>query len=126
MQIRTQKKGEPAFPLPAFSCAGLLFSPVFAPGGHAAPDVALGLVFLQYLLDLVPQRPVIKRQPLGQILVHRGFTDAEFLGGGPHRRAVFYEVKGQLLGPLLQIFFDSLPLPTCALTLHVYAGSDGG
>lgn len=99
----------------------LLFSFVLPPGGHAAPDMALGLVLVQDLLHLQPQRPVVKGQPLGKVLVYRGFADAELLGGGTHRRAVFYEVKGQLLGPLFQILFDSLPLPTCALTVHIYA-----
>lgn len=56
----------------------MLFSLVLPPGGQAAPYVPLGLVFLQHLLHLQIQRPVIGRQPLGQVLMHRGLADAEF------------------------------------------------
>ena len=41
----------------------LLCTLVFFSGGDAAPDVPLGLVHVQHLLDLQVQRPVKKGQP---------------------------------------------------------------
>ena len=70
----------------------------------------LGLVLVQQRLDLQPQRPVVQGQPLADILMDSGFADTEFLGGGPYRRPVLYQVKSQFFGPLLQILFDSAPL----------------
>ena len=83
---------------------------VFSAGGKAAADVALGFVFVQQRLYLQPQRPIVQGQPLADILVDGGLADAELFGGGPHRRLILYQVKGQLLGPSLQILFDSAPL----------------
>ena len=40
-----------------------LYPLVFPAGGEAAPDVPLGLVHVQHLLDLQVQRPVKKGQP---------------------------------------------------------------
>ena len=90
-------------------CASL-FSLVFPPGGKATADMALGLVFLQQRLYLQPQRPVVQRQPLADILMDGGFADTEFFGSVPHCRPVLYQVKSQFFGPLLQILFDSAPL----------------
>lgn len=39
-----------------------------------------------------------------------GLTDAELFGGGADRGPVFYEVMGQLHGPLLQIVANRAPL----------------
>ena len=90
------------------SCPFVLF-----PRGQPAPDVALGLVLLQHRLHLRVERAVIQRQALGQILMYRGLADAELFRGGADGRPVFYEVKGQLLGPLFQILSDRAPLPYC-------------
>ena len=87
-----------------------LFTLILPAGGKAAADVALGLVLLQQRLYLQPQRAVVQGQPFADILMDGGLADAELLGGSPHRRPVLYQVKSQLLGPLLQIFFDSAPL----------------
>ena len=72
--------------------------------------MALGLVLLQQRLYLQPQRPVVQRQPFADILMHGGFADPEFFGGGADGGPVLYQVKSQFLGPLLQILFDSAPL----------------
>ena len=88
-----------------------LFSLVFFTGGHATADVALGLVFFQNLLGLQVQLPVELRQPLGDILMHCGFTDAELMGRLPHGGFVFYDVQGEVACPLFQIVVDSSPLP---------------
>ena len=73
--------------------------------------MALGLVFLQHRLYLGVERAVVQRQALGQVLMYRGFADAELFRGGADGGPVFYEVKGQLLGPLFQILSDRAPLP---------------
>ena len=43
---------------------------VFFAGGNAAPDMALGLVDIQYLFDLQIQRPVELGQALRDVLVY--------------------------------------------------------
>ena len=72
--------------------------------------MALGFVFLQQRLYLKPQRAVIQGQPLADVLMYGRFADPEFFGGSAYCRLVLYQVKGQLFGPLFQIFFDSAPL----------------
>jgi len=84
--------------------------------------VALGLVFVQHLLHLQIQRPVIRRQALGQVLMYRGFADAEFPGRRAHRGPVFYQVKGQLTGPFLHVPFDSAPLLSHTMHHHYMPG----
>ena len=88
----------------------ILFPAVLFPGGDAAADVSLGLVHLQDFLHLLVQHPIELGQPLGDVLVHCGFADAEFLCGGADRGPVLYDVKGQLTGPFLHVPFDSAPL----------------
>ena len=84
---------------------------VLLPRGQSAPDMALGLVLLQHRLHLRVERAVVQRQALGQILMYRGLADTELFRGGADGGPVFYEVKGQLLGPLFQILSDRAPLP---------------
>lgn len=43
---------------------------VFFPGGHAAADVALGLVHVQYRFYLIVQRAVEFRQTFAQIFMY--------------------------------------------------------
>ena len=73
--------------------------------------MALGLVDVQHLLDLKIQRAVELRQPLGDILMYRGFADSEFGSGGADRGPVFYDVKGKALGPLLHVYLQSTTIP---------------
>ena len=54
---------------------------IFFAGGDAAPDVPLGLVFLQYGFDLLVKGVVEGGQTLAQVLMYRRFADAEFFGG---------------------------------------------
>lgn len=51
--------------------------------------------------------------------MHRGLADPEFFGGGADGRPVFYEVKGQLLGPLFQILSDRAPLLTVGWSIYM-------
>lgn len=48
----------------------VLYSLVLSARGETAADVALGLVLLEDLLHLQIQRPVVDRQPLGQVLMY--------------------------------------------------------
>ena len=88
-----------------------LLSFVLFPGGHAPPDVSLGLVDLQHHLHLLIQGPVEGGQPLGQVLVHRGFAQAEFLGGTAHRALLFDDVQCHLAGSLFHVPFQTATLP---------------
>ena len=84
---------------------------VFFAGGHAAADMALGLVHLQHGLDLKIQRAVEFRQPLAQILVDSAFADAELFGGGADSGPVFYDVLSKRDGTLLDVPFQSNNTP---------------
>ena len=84
---------------------------VLFPGGDAAADVSLGLVHLQDFLHLLVQHPIELGQPFGDVLVHCGFADAEFLCGGADRGPVFDDVLSEPLGPLLHITLQNTTLP---------------
>ena len=84
---------------------------VLFPGGQAAPDVSLGLVDLQHHLHLLIQGPVEGGQPLGQVLVYRGFAQAEFLGGTAHRALLFDDLQCTLAGSLFHVPFQTATLP---------------
>ena len=81
------------------------------PLAELAPDVPLGLVLLQHLLGLEVQGAVKGGEPLGQILVHRGFADVEFPSRGAHRGLVLYDVQGQLTGPFFHVSFHTATSP---------------
>ena len=72
-------------------------------GGNTASDVPLGLIDFQNLMNLKIERTVELRKPLRNILVYGGFADPEFLRGRADRRLIFYDVLGQLFGPLLHV-----------------------
>lgn len=91
----------------------LLCSFVFFAGGDAAPNVAFGFVFLQYLLDLQVQRAIKGRQTILNVLVNGGFADAELPGRAPDCCLIFNDVQGQLAGPLLNIPFQRQHAPFC-------------
>ena len=57
-----------AFPRKALPFSSVPF--VFFPGGDPAADMALGLVFVEYLLDLPVQPPVDNGQTLTQIFMY--------------------------------------------------------
>ena len=59
----------------------LLLVAVLLPGGQSAPDVPLRLVDLQHLLHLQIERPVKRRQTLGQIFVYGSHKLERFLAG---------------------------------------------
>ena len=58
----------------------------------------LRLVAVQQLAHLLIERPVDLRQTLGQILVYRGFADAEPSGRGADGAFVFKQIRGQIAG----------------------------
>ena len=62
--------------------------------------MALGLVDIQNVFYLQVQRPIELGQPFGDIFVHGGFADAEFLCGGADCGPVLYDVKSEALCPL--------------------------
>ena len=56
--------------LPPFAASG---AAVFFAGGDATPNMALGFVDVQDLLDLQVQRPVELGQPFGDIFMHGSY-----------------------------------------------------
>ena len=96
----------------------VLYSLVLSARGETAADVALGLVLLEDLLHLQIQRPVVDRQPLGQVLMYRGFADTELLRRRADGRSVFNQVKGQRGGPLLHVPLQAATLLRQNETLH--------
>ena len=86
---------------------------IFPARGHAAADVALGLVHVQYRFYLIVQRAVEFRQTFAQIFMDRGFADAEFLSGGADGGPVLYDVLSERDGTLLDVSLQATTLPAC-------------
>jgi len=82
---------------------------IFLSGGDAAPYMALGLVLVQDLADLGVQAFIALGQPLGQILMHGGFGNAEMPGGSPDGCAGFNDVHSQLSDTVLDRSLHTLP-----------------
>ncbi len=101
-----------------------LYPLVLAAGGHAAPDMPLGLVLVQNGLHLPVQHPVTGGQTLRQILMYGGFADAELFGGGADGGPVLYQVQSQLSGSLLQVVSDNAPLPCSYWTIYMGAAAE--
>lgn len=81
----------PSFTLVFFSC------------GHAAANVALGLVYIQKLAYLGIQRGINRAESFGNVLMNRALGNAELLCGGTDGAAVFYDVNRQLTGSLFDV-----------------------
>ena len=95
---------------------------ILLPRCDTAADVPLRLVFVKDLFDLQIKRAVEKRQTILQVLMYCRLTHAEFARGSTHRRAVFYDVNGEITRPLLDIAFDFATLPVFG-SAGVYAQS---
>ena len=78
---------------------------VFSPGGQAAPDVSFGFVLLQQLPHLGEEGGGGPGEYLGEVLVDRGFGEAEVLSGGADGAAGVDHVRRQTAGP---VFFVGL------------------
>lgn len=86
---------------------------------NASTDVPLRFVFVKHFFDLQIKRAVEKRQAVLQIFMYRRLTHAELACGGTHRRAVFYDVNGEITRPLLNIAFDFATLPISVLVEYM-------
>ena len=84
---------------------------IFFSGGDAAAYVPLGFVDLEDLLDLLIQPGVDLRKTVLKVLMYRGFGDAEFLGCGAYRRAVFNDVNSQIAGSLFDVTLHARKSP---------------
>ena len=60
-------------------------------------------VFVQNLLDLEIQAPVVEGKSLLYVFVYGTFADAELLGGVTYGGTVLDDIGGQFAGPLLDI-----------------------
>ena len=103
---------------------------IFAAGGFPAPQVALLLIAVQHHPYLPVQRVIKQRQPLLDILMHRGFGDVELLCGLPHGGACFDDITGELHRPILrQPLHDEMTSPQLVsrgFLVHLYAAGAGG
>ena len=73
--------------------------------------MALGLVFIEYFLDLPVQSPVDGGQALAQVFMYSRFTDAEPAGGGADSGLVLNNVQRQFFGPFLDVSFHTYTTP---------------
>ena len=87
-----------------YSVASFLFSFILPSGSQAAADMAFLFIHIQNFPDLQIQGVIVLFQPLGNILMYRGFGNAEVLGGRPDRGTGFDYVHSQLTGPVLRCF----------------------
>ena len=88
---------------PAEQTAGqCLESFIFSLCCHSAPDMAFLFIDIQNLPHLQIQGVVVLLQPVGKILMYRGFGDAEVPGSRADSGTGFDHVHSQLAGPFLQ------------------------
>ena len=88
-------------------------------GGHASPDVPLGLVHRQHVLHVPVEAAVQVFQPLGDILVHRALADAELLCRPAHGGLVFHNVLAALRRPVGDdAAFHKAPLASNVLDMY--------
>ena len=88
---------------------------VFSAGGHAAADVPFLSVQVQNLADLPVEQGIAVGQTLAQVLVYRGFGNAEMLRRGPYGCPGVDDVHSQLPGPVIHIVRHQIPLRCCVL-----------
>ena len=67
---------------------------VFFPRCHTAPDMPLGLIYIQYNSGAGRQCGINAWQPLGNIFMYRRLADAKLLCCLTHSSIVFYDVIG--------------------------------
>ena len=72
-------------------------------------------VFVQNLLDLEIQAPVVEGKSLLYVFMYGTFADAELLGGVTYGCTVLDDIGGQFAGPLLDI---TLQDPTRSLSRY--------
>ena len=92
-----------------------LFAFILPAGGHAASDVPLPAVQVQHDPHLPVERWIAVGQTLAQVLVHRGFGNAEMLRRGPYGGPGVDDVHSQLPGPVIHIVRHQIPLRCCVL-----------
>ena len=92
-----------------------LFALIFPTGGHAAPDVPLPAVQVQNGPDLPIEQGIAVGQTLAQVLVYRGFGNAEMLRRSPYGGPGVNDVHSQLPGPVIHIVGHQIPLRCCVL-----------
>ncbi len=89
----------------------------------------LGLVQIQQLPHLGIQPRIDAAQPLGQILVHGAFGDAEACGGGADGGFVLKNIRCQITGALfefgLQTHHSLYAAGAARCLLHVYEAVRG-
>ena len=100
-----------------------LFSLIFPTGGHAAPDVPLPAVQVQNGPDLPVEQGIAVGQTLAQVLVYRGFGNAEMFRRGPNGGPGVDDVHSQLPGPVIHIVRHQIPLRCCVLGIDYVAKS---
>ena len=86
-----------------------LYSFVFLPGGHSAPDMPLLFIQVQYLPHLSIKSGIILRKTLLQVLMDGGFGDAKVFCGSADSCAVFDDVHSQFAGSLLDGIYHGIP-----------------
>ena len=82
----------------------------FVAGGHAAANVAFGLVLLQKGFDLVIQNAIAEGKAFGKVFMYGTFADSEFLRRNPDGGAVLNHVNSQTAGPFLDILLQAATL----------------
>ena len=80
-------------------------------------------VAVQENTDLAVEQGIAQGKPLAQILVYRGFGNAEVLRCGPHRGPGIDHVHSQLPGPVIHIVRHQIPLRCCVLGIDYVAKS---
>ena len=79
---------------------------VLLPGSQPSPDMALGLVYVQYNPCLGSQPRIDVFQPVSYILMYRGFAYSKLLLRLPYRVIVVNDVIGDVYRTLFNILMS--------------------
>ena len=82
---------------------------IFFPGRQAAPDMPLGLIYVQNLPGLSRETGINMQQTFCHILMYRTLTDSKFLRCLPHCRVVFDNIIRYIYCSLFDIILQGFP-----------------
>ena len=87
---------------------------------HPAPDMAFGLICIQYLSCFPGKGWIDLKEPFSYVFMYRTFTDPKLLRRLPHSRVILYDIISNLHGSFLNVIFQKNPPANIVFTM--YAG----
>ncbi len=82
---------------------------IFFPGRQAAPDMPLGLIYVQNLPGLSRETGINMQQAFCHILMYRTLTNSKLLRRLTHCRIVFYDIIRNVYRAFFDIILQGFP-----------------